>query len=82
MRHVPLLLTSTIVLLFGSLHAGGRETTASTALLEALGGKVEHCALAVGMIAGGMLGLITNPFLGAVAIGFMTAGLVWLTTCE
>ena len=52
------------------------------ALAEAVGGKMEHCALAVGMIAGGILGLIANPVLGAAAIGAMTAGIVWLTFCE
>ena len=81
MRHIPGILSSALVLLFGLLHWGGGQAVGS-AELEALGGKAEHCALAVGMIAGGMLGLIANPFLGAVAIGFMTAGLVWLTTCE
>ena len=82
MRTVSRILTSVLVLLFGLLQWGGGEAAFGTAQLEALGGKAEHCALAVGMIAGGILGLIANPLLGAVAIGFMTAGLVWLTTCE
>ena len=37
MRHVPRLLTSAIVLLFGLLHWGGGEAV-GTAQLEALGG--------------------------------------------
>ena len=46
-----------------------------------LGGKAEHCALAVGMIAGGLLGFIANPAFGSIAIGVMTAGIVWLGHC-
>lgn len=45
------------------------------------GGKMEHCAIAVGMIGGAILGMFANPVLGSIAIGVMTAGLVWLTTC-
>ena len=30
-----------------------------------MGGKAEHCAIAVGMIGGGILGMVTNPALGA-----------------
>ena len=48
---------------------------------SAWGGKMEHCSIAVGMIGGAILGMFANPMLGAIAIGVMTAGLVWLTTC-
>lgn len=46
------------------------------------GGKVEHCAIAVGMIGGAILSMFANPAAGPIAIGVITAGLVWLTFCE
>jgi len=63
------------------LLAATASTSLSAAAQAAWGGKMEHCAIAVGMIGGAILGMFANPMLGAIAIGVMTAGLVWLTTC-
>ena len=61
-----------------------RLTATASAGLPAVvwGGKMEHCAIAVGMIGGAILGVFANPLCGPIAFGVVTAGLVWLLTCE
>ncbi len=52
------------------------------AAAEALGGKAEHCALAIGMIAGGLLSLFANPVFAPASLGVMSVGLSWMVgTC-
>lgn len=50
--------------------------------VEALGGKAEHCALAIGMIAGGLLSLFANPVCAPASVGVIGLGLGWMVgTC-
>ena len=53
-----------------------------TGPLAAVGGKAEHCALAIGMMAGAILSLFANPVFAPASLGVMSLGLAWMVgTC-
>ena len=54
-----------------------------TSPIAGLGGKAEHCAMAIGVIGASILSLFANPLSGPAAVGAMSLGLIWMVaTCE